>query len=57
MTVNSRTRYNVWHLLADVGGFNDGMHLLATLILSSYSAFSYKKDLLSKLYFDKDSDE
>ena len=37
-----RTRYNVWDLLGDVGGLNDGLHLLGSFLFSSYAAFSFK---------------
>ena len=55
ITVTTRTRYNVWDLLSDVGGFNDGLFLVASIVMSSYSAFQYKKDLLSQFKVDGDS--
>ena len=45
MSINGRTRYNVWDLLGDVGGFNDGLVLLGQIIMGSYSAFAYKSDI------------
>ena len=45
--IQERIRYNFWDLLADVGGFNDGMILLCTLFMSSYSAIAYKIDFLN----------
>ena len=54
MDVTNRTRYNFWDLLADVGGFNDGLFLIASLIFSSYSAFAYRNDLVGNLYLADD---
>ena len=51
----TRTRYNIWDLLADVGGFNDGLILLVKLLFGSYSYFAFKKDLLSNFHVDHDS--
>ena len=45
----------MWDLLSDVGGFNDGLFLVASIVMSSYSAFQYKKDLLSQFKVDGDS--
>ena len=45
--IQERTRYNFWDLLGDVGGFNDGMFLLCSLFMSSYSALAYKIDYLN----------
>ena len=53
--IHSRIRYNVWDLLADVGGFHDGMHLIASIIFGSYSAFAFKREMISKIYFDADN--
>ena len=38
----SRVRYNIWDLLADVGGFNDGLVLILSIFMSIYSQFAYK---------------
>ena len=50
----SRVRYNAWDLLGDVGGFNDGLVLVTSLIFSSVSAFSFKKDLINRTFVDGD---
>lgn len=42
-------RYNVWDLLGDVGGFNDGLVLLCSIFMSSYSAFAFKTEILNKM--------
>ena len=55
INISSRISYNVWDLLADVGGFHDGMYLIASIIFGSYSAFAFKRDLISKMYFDADN--
>ena len=55
MFLSSRLRYNVWDLLADVGGFHDGMHLVVSIIFGSYSALAFKRELIRKMSFDTDS--
>lgn len=47
-----RVRYNIWDLLADVGGFNDGLLLLCSIFMSSYSAFSFTLDVLGQFPVD-----
>ena len=47
LKVEQRTRYNMWDLLGDVGGFHDGLFLLGSMFVTTYSNFSFKKD-----YFD-----
>ena len=42
----TRTRYNVWDLLGDVGGFNDGLHLVGYFLISTYASFSFKQSIL-----------
>ena len=54
LTVLKRTRYNVWDLLGDVGGFNDGLNLVASLIFSFYSTFAFSKDLINSTHIDGD---
>ena len=54
MQIMSRVRYNAWDLLGDVGGFNDGLVLVTSLIFSSVSAFSFKKDLINRTFVDGD---
>ena len=44
--IQQRTRYNCWDLLGDVGGFNDGLFLIGSLLMSMFSSFAYKKDYL-----------
>jgi len=41
LTIMKRTRYNIWDLLADVGGFNDGLHLLVSFVFGGYSFFAF----------------
>ena len=42
-------------MLGDVGGFNDGLTLLLTIVMGSYSAFAYKMDVLKSVPIDSDS--
>ena len=39
--VESRVRYNCWDLLGDVGGFNDGLYLVCSMLLSTYAGFAF----------------
>ena len=55
--IQNRTRYNFWDLLGDVGGFNDGLFLLCSLFMSSYSALAYKIDFLDGRIVEDDLGE
>ena len=37
--VEQRTRYNMWDLLGDVGGFQDGLFLLGSMFVTTYANF------------------
>ena len=50
-----RTRYNLWDILGDVGGFNDGLYLVFELLFSSYAAFSYKQSILKNVKVDSEA--
>lgn len=50
--IQQRVRYNFWDLLGDVGGFNDGLILLFSIFMGTYSAFSYSLDLLAEMHVD-----
>ena len=54
MIIQNRTRYNFWDLLGDIGGFNDGLFLLCSIFMSSYSALAYKIDYLNGKVVDDD---
>ena len=56
IVVEKRSRYTVWDLLGDVGGFNDGLVLVCQLLTSFYTAISFKTKFLASTYFDSDSD-
>ena len=56
IVIEKRTRYSVWDLLGDVGGFNDGLILLCQLLTSFYTAISFKTKFLAATFFDSDSD-
>lgn len=45
--VQERTKYGVWDLLGDVGGFHDGMFLVAAIIIGPYQALAAKLDFTS----------
>ncbi len=46
MVVQARTRYNVWDLLGDVGGFNDGLFLLCSMLIGPLSSLAFLKDYI-----------
>ena len=52
LKIIERTRYHVWNLLADVGGFNDGLHLVGFFLISSYASFSFKQSILKNVKVD-----
>ena len=54
LTVMGRTRYNIWDLLGDVGGFNDGLVLVSSILFSFYGLCAFKKDLISNTHVDGD---
>ena len=37
MFIEARTKYNIWDLLGDVGGFNDGLFLVVSLFMAPIS--------------------
>lgn len=45
--VEKRTRYNFWHLLGDVGGFHDGLILIAKLFMGLAARCAFQKDYLN----------
>ena len=51
--INSRTRYNFWDLLGDVGGFSDGLFLVCQMLMTSYAALAFKIDYLNTLVVAK----
>ena len=55
ISVSSRTRYSCWDLLGDVGGFNDGLILLCSFIVSPYVAYTFTSELLSSYDVEKDT--
>ena len=44
--IEVRQRYNIWDLLGDVGGFHDGLIIVFSLFMGSYSALAFKIDYL-----------
>lgn len=47
MRVQERTKYSVWNLLGDVGGFYDGLFLIIGILLAPYTAAALKVDLIN----------
>lgn len=48
----TRTRYNVWDLLGDVGGFSGGLFLFCSVFMSTYTAVVFKVDWLRSQVLD-----
>ena len=48
----TRTRYNWWDLLGDVGGLNDGLHVVGYFLLSAYASFRFKQSILDDVKVD-----
>lgn len=53
--IESRSRYNFWDLLGDVGGFHDGIILVFSLFMGSFSALAFKVDFLNFSQVDNDA--
>lgn len=56
IVIESRTRYNIWGLLGDVGGFDSGMILLCKFFTTSYAAASFVTTFLGKTFYDSNDD-
>ena len=52
LRVQSRVRYNIWDLLGDIGGFNDGLIILASILFSAYASFAFHTDLFNGVPYD-----
>ena len=42
-------------MLGDVGGFNDGLHLVGSILMSSYAALAFKQSILKNVKVDKEA--
>ena len=50
--VEDRRRYSFWDLLGDVGGFHDGLYIMCSLVMGSYSALAFKTDFINSSNVD-----
>mmetsp|Transcript_16696 Transcript_16696/g.22518 ORF Transcript_16696/g.22518 Transcript_16696/m.22518 type:complete len:91 (+) Transcript_16696:214-486(+) len=57
LKVESRTRYNFWDLLGDVGGFHDGAFLVCSLFMSTYASLAFKNDYIDGTHIESTSDK
>ena len=57
IVIEKRIRYNVWDLLGDVGGFNDGLILVCQLLTGAYTAASFKTKFLASIFYDSNRDD
>ena len=53
--IQERTKYGVWDLLGDVGGFHDGMFLVVGILLGPYAAIATRLDFTHKKTIDNSS--
>ena len=51
IVIEKRTRYNIWDLLSDVGGFNDGLMLVCQLLTGAYAAASFTTSFIGQQSF------
>ena len=54
--IEKRTRYSIWDLLGDVGGFNDGLILVCKFLTAAYSAASFNTKFLAATFYDSNRD-
>ncbi len=57
MFIEARTKYNIWDLLGDVGGFNDGLFLVVSLLMAPISQLSFVTDYLNDQIVDGSKSE
>ena len=53
--IEQRIRYNYWDLLADVGGFNDGCFLLASLFMSFYASLNFRMNYINGTHVEDEN--
>ena len=46
MQVMQRVRYNFWQVLADVGGFHDGLKILVSMLIKPIAATFFVNSLV-----------
>ena len=51
IVIEKRARYNIWDLLRDVGGFNDGLMLVCQLLTGTYAAASFTTSFIGQQSF------
>ena len=51
MLVMERKRYNLWDLLGDIGGFNDGLILVLQIFMSKYSALMFEHSIVQGSHY------
>ena len=55
VVIEQRTRYNIWDLLGDVGGFNDGLMLVLEVLTGAYTAASFTTSFIGQQSFSDNS--
>ena len=55
LNVQARARYNMWDLLGDIGGFYDGLIIVASILFGAYGSFAFHSDLLGGTPYDDDN--
>ena len=54
--IEKRSRYTIWDLLGEVGGFNFGLILVSKLLALIYYSASFNTAFLNTSYHDSNSD-
>ena len=54
--IEKRIRYSIWNLISDVGGFSDGITIVCSIFMTTYSAMAFKTSFLNRSYYDSDKD-
>ena len=47
LQVQARTRFSIWDLIGEVGGFNDGVFLFCSLFMGRYASSSFAVNYLN----------
>ena len=53
MEIHQRRRYNIWDLLADIGGLYDGIFLVFSIFMSVFNELAFETDLQKKSWIDR----
>ena len=52
LQVQARTRFSIWDLIGNVGGFNDGVFLFCSFFMGSFASNSFAVNYLNSQYVE-----